>query len=241
MALVQLRSCLEKGAKDCGAADSVPEINRRLLNMYGMSPTEAREHLHTIQRRVGEKYTSLGNRVEKLTKLAYGGVDPEMEGQLAMENFQRAIDDPALRRHLLVVQARTLDQAVMAAEQYELVGRQPSRPPRARDVHRVANVEDNSCMNVVDHQKSSDGKMDEYMKSIVTKLDQQAVLLQQQADRISSLENTPKNSYKPGKLSEVRRCFSCGDPSHFRRDCPKRKTFRGGDQPATKARDQENH
>ena len=37
---MQLRSCLEKGAKDCARADSVLMINRLLLAAYGISSSE---------------------------------------------------------------------------------------------------------------------------------------------------------------------------------------------------------
>ena len=72
VALVQLRSCLEKGAKDCGRADSVPEINRLLLAAYGISSSEARNRLHHLRRGPEENFLSFGARVERLARIGYG-------------------------------------------------------------------------------------------------------------------------------------------------------------------------
>ena len=215
VALVQLRSCLEKGAKDCGWADSAPEINRRLLNKYSLSPAEARHRLHLIQRQSDESYLSLGNRVEKLVKLAYGNMGEEYENQMALEYFDRAIEEPALRRHLLVVKAGSIDQAVAAAEQYDLVDRPLTRPHRARDNHRVAQVDDTNCLQV-----SSEPKVETILQSISRKLDKQEDMMKEQAKRIAVLEKNRSSTRLVNASTEIKRCYKCGDTTHFRRDCP---------------------
>ena len=90
--------------------------------MYRLTPFEAREQLHHLKKDDEESYLCLGNRVERLARLAYGGMAPNMESQMAVEHFDRAISDRELRRYLLVVHPRTLTDAVMAAESYARVG-----------------------------------------------------------------------------------------------------------------------
>ena len=126
LALAQLKSCLDKGAKNCGRADSVEGVQRKLIHMYGLSPTEAREQLHYLQRGPNESFFFLGNRVECLCKLAYGDLGPEAEERMALEHFDRAIADTALKQYLLAVRVKSLEDAVKAAEQYALVS-QPAR------------------------------------------------------------------------------------------------------------------
>ena len=73
----QQRSCLGKGAKDCGYADTLAGVYGQLLAMYSLTP-EAREQPHHLIEDDGESYLRLGNKVERLTGLAYAGMEPHM-------------------------------------------------------------------------------------------------------------------------------------------------------------------
>ena len=220
--VVQLRSCLEKVAKECGAADSVMEINGKLLARFGLSSSEAREMLHRIQRTTGESYLSLGSRVERLTQLAYGGMDKDFLSTTAMEHFSRAIEDPALRQHLLLVRARTLDATVTAAEQYILVGRQAGRLSKHKEYHRVAGVDnsDSEVMTANVELESLDSM--ELLQSISKRMDAQEAILEKQAERISQLESFRRPRFNAKRDDGVKRCYQCGDPSHLRYECPSR-------------------
>jgi hypothetical protein len=142
MALVQLRGCLLKSTEDAGRADTLAGVYGRLIAMYGISSSRAREKLYHLRQNPEETYLTLGNRVEKLARLAYGGLGLELENQMTLEHFDRALNDPALRQHLLVARPRTLGEAVASAESYALVSRQPSGLPGARgQQNMVAAVE----------------------------------------------------------------------------------------------------
>ena len=236
IAIVQLRSCLDRAAKDCGQADSVRGVFSRLLAMYGLSPAQAREMLHSLTREPNESYVVLGNRVDKLAKLAYGGLG-SLETQMALEHFDRALDHPSLRQHMLLVKPRSLDEAVKAAEQFALVSRQPSRPPRSRD--RIAPV-DASCavsppsqMKVVEVQGTSDA-LTKMVQSMQTTLEEQSRLIKEQNRRISAMETRPRFGYSAQSrdLPRSRSCYVCGDPSHFQRHCPKRSGITGPPTPS---------
>lgn len=229
VSVVQLRASLDKGAKDCGCADTLQGIYSQLLTMYGLSPAEARERLHSLKREPGESYLRLGNRVERLARLAYGGLGVEVETVLALEHFDRALDDPALRQHLLAVRASTLDVAVKAAEQYALVSRVPTRPPRNRDCHaRLAAVQE-PCYQSVARNAASDSMVqgpnpDDKM---ARQLERLATLVEQQTARVSALEESQGKNYKPLDCSNKerygRRCYECGALFHIRRNCPQLK------------------
>jgi hypothetical protein len=220
VALAQLRNSLDKGARDCGQGDTLSEVFSQLLAMYGLTPPEARERLHQLRQDPSESYLQLGGRVGKLTRLAYGGLGGGIEVQMALEHFDRAVTDPALRQHLLVVQPQTLKDAVAAAERYALVGSQPVRPSRGRDAARVAPVQGTPGTEGEADQKAGD-EMSELMKFLTVQFEAQAV-------RLSALEKQGKGDGATWKASKVAGrkktndgcCFKCGDSSHFIRDCP---------------------
>jgi hypothetical protein len=240
--LVQLRGFLDKGAKDCGRGDTVQGVYRRLRNMYGLSSSEARERLHSLKRDANESYLSLGNRVERLSRIAYGDLGSEIEAKMSLEHFDRALGDTALRQHLLVVRARSLEEAIKAAEQYALVSRQPPQQPGARGNHAwVGQVESIPAslahVGVAEENSQSHmhgGKVEELLQSMVITLKQQGELIKEQSARIVSLERSKadRSSWdaSSGGRNGDRRCFKCGDPSHFKRDCPQWKNSQASGQ-----------
>ena len=213
-ALVQLRSCLEKGATDCGEPDDVKEVYQQLIAMYGISASEAKEKLHTVRKDNSESYIKFGNRVSKLSKLAYGGLGDEVQNQMALEHFDRALGDVALRQYLLVIRPRTLAEAVSATESFARVGRQPASQFKDAPA-RIAPMEAASGA-------SSPNRTDELLETIKG-------MLAQQSERIAALEkqNTSKNARPSNNGSSVKGCWSCGGP-HLKRNCPKLQEAQSG-------------
>ena len=211
VAVVQLRSCLEKDAKVCGRADTVDNIYQRLLSTYGVSPSQAREKLHALKHESGESYIALGNRVEQLTKQAYGTLGDRVVEEMAIEHFERAVGNTGLRQHLLLAKSRTLDEVVRATEQFFLVSRCSSSGSKPT----VASVEVTTAASSKSEVVSGfDNKLDKMMEVLTSKLDQQASLIEKQAQRITSLE---QNGRKP---PTERKCYECNSTSHLRRNCP---------------------
>ena len=215
--LAQLRSFLDRGAKDCGYADTLAGVYEQLLAMYGLTPSEAREQLHHLRKDDEESYLRLGNRVERLARLAYGGMAPNMESQMAVEHFDRAISDRELRRHLLVVRPRTLTDAVMAAESYALVGRLIVRESKEKGLlPRVSQVD---CE--MENRPVMAAQSVESMFSRITNM------LEEQSSRIAALEQEDQTrkikGYGVPKSNDNQGCWRCGGP-HFRRNCPLTKT-----------------
>ena len=84
--------------------------------MYGLNLSKAREQLHILKKDDNESYLCLGNRVERLVRLAYSGMKPNTERRKAVDHFDRAISNCDSRWHLLVVIPKTLTEAVLAAK-----------------------------------------------------------------------------------------------------------------------------
>ena len=84
--------------------------------MYGLNLSEARKQQHNFRKDNNERYLCQGNRVERLVRLAYGGMKPNTESRKAVDHFDRAISNCESKWHLLVVRPKTLTEAVLAAK-----------------------------------------------------------------------------------------------------------------------------
>lgn len=205
VALVQLRSCLERKARDCARGDSLREVFGRLLAMFGLTPSQAREELHNLVRESNESYRSFGDRVDRLSQLAYGGLGHVLEKTLALEHFDRAVSDPTLRQHLLVVKPERLEDAIRAAEEYARVG---ASPPGKLGRHRIAPI--------VEDQ-------DEIIQRCGRPSGLEEVLgrLSLQVDSISRRLETLETGFATRRQQKTsKNCFHCKEPGHFKRNCP---------------------
>ena len=68
-----------------------------------------------------------------MCKIAYWDLGPSGEARMVLEHFDRALDDTALRQHLLLARAGTLEEAVSAAEKYSLASATFSSYPKPRE------------------------------------------------------------------------------------------------------------
>ena len=210
VAVVQLRSCLDKAAKECGRAETLSGVIDRLLSMYGLSSSEARERLHNLKRDPGESYVSLGNRVERLARLAYGDLGSKTEMQLALKHFDRALTDVSLRQHLLVLRPRNLEEAVRAAQQFTLVDRPRGRDANVRVVQGGSAPAPSPSIGVTEsHSILPGAKVEALLESMTSQL-------QSLSTRLSAVERSSTPAQKVSKQG----CFKCGDLSHFKRNCP---------------------
>ena len=224
MTLVQLRGCLDKNAKDCSRASTVKGVYSKLLHMFGLSSSEARERLHGLRQEPDESYVKLGIRVERLTKLAYGGLGEEVEIQMALEHFDRALSDSTLRQHLLGIRPKNLEAAVRAAEKYALVSRQPYKF-KHKEPYKIAQVNTDVAGSSKVTSQSTNKSVEILLETLTEKLDVQARLIKEQNSRISNLERTQGKSQCSSQSNDAdnkpKVCYYCKDPSHFKRECPK--------------------
>ena len=212
ISLIQLRSCLEGSAKDCGRGSSVNEVFSRLISMFGCSPFQAREQLHSLHYQPTESYTTLSNRVERLVRIAYGDLGEKVVNQMALEHFTRALEDTSLRCHMLAVKPRNLAEATEAAEQFAMAKRSFVKNSKVQRLNKVD----------VTLSKSEYGELKNIIHTLQSTVEDQSRLINDQRRRLDSLERSVRSPLPTPRFTGTvnKTCFECGDPSHLRNRCP---------------------
>ena len=136
-ALLQLRTCLEQSAADCGRAANVDATIASLRARFGITVRQARDRLANLRRESGQSIHALGMKASRLTALAYHQIVPAERMILAVESFKRALDNKQLNRHLLTLELETVNQVARAAEEFFQVG---GSNTNYRQTHSVAAI-----------------------------------------------------------------------------------------------------
>lgn len=222
---LQLRTSLEQSAADCGRGITFGAVLENLRARFGLTVRQARDRLVNIRREANQSVHALGMEVTRLTALAYPQIAAAERVVLAVETFKRALDNRALNRHLLAIQVASVDDVARAAEEFFQVGGFNSAPrPRhhiaAMDLEEPEMVTAVATVNPVLEQLIQAVKQN---TELISKMlaGRQASLVRND-DRRSSNQRYAPSQHQWGRASDQdRACFNCGDPSHFKRNCPK--------------------
>jgi hypothetical protein len=200
--LLHLRETLKEGARDCGRAASIGGIFTALRARYGFSPREARAKLSVLRKDGRETLQEHASEVSRLSRIAYGDLPAQHREELALETFCNTLGNMPLQRHLLAVQARTLEEAVRAGNEFWQI-KVPASSSSA-NIRVLGEDEDvaDDCVTVV--------KTDP-MSAVVKLLEQLSVKL----DRLGS---TKPVASRP--VDTRTGCWGCGQEGHSRRNCP---------------------
>lgn len=127
--LLQLRSVLKGAAYSYGRGADPEAIFEALRTRFGTTAREARRQLSSIRREVGVSLQEHGAEIQRLIGVAYGGMPEEHQLELAMEHFLSSLGHLGLQRHLLAVNAPTLEAAVNSGTEFlQMAPRPISRP-----------------------------------------------------------------------------------------------------------------
>jgi len=130
--LLQLQLSLADKATDCSRGSSVPQVEELLRNRFGLSTRQARNKLRYMKRLPKQSIQEVGVEAERLTRLAYPDLRPQDQEEMMIEAFLEAIDNRAVRRHLLASPAYTLASTIAKTEEYLQIG--DNSPSRVRAV-----------------------------------------------------------------------------------------------------------
>jgi len=123
--LFHLGNSLESAAGqvlwDATACNSAETLIQLLRHRFGnQNQTERfRAELKTRRRRQGETLQQLYQDICRLMSLAYPGQSNELSDCIAKDSFLDALDDPKLRREILIQQPQNLDAALAVASRME--------------------------------------------------------------------------------------------------------------------------
>ena len=116
--LIHLRAALRDAAKDCGQADTLPGVFASLQARFGISTREAKARLVSLKRDSKTTLQAHAAEVERLVNLAYADLPREHQIRMTMDIFHSSINNGYLQRHLLAVNAATLEEAVRAGNEF---------------------------------------------------------------------------------------------------------------------------
>lgn len=219
--ILHLRASLKDSAQECGKGDTIEEIKAALQARFGLSVREARAKLSALKRSYQTTLAEHAAEVEKLVNVAYEDIPVQPRKRLALDAFQNSLGDTYLQRHLLAVNADTLEAAVQAGAEYLLIKNNNGGGAGVRMVE-----EDVQPSNIQATRSSQDPLQ------LVTEA------LQKLSSRLERLEEgqkqitwrPPQNPRPPPAPRSNVQCWNCGQLGHTQRVCSKPRAVQGNDQ-----------
>lgn len=164
-------------------------------------------NLRTRLRRKDETLAELHDWTHQTARLAYPNGDASLRGELATESFVSALGDRDMRLHVMCKNPKSLAEALDLAERYEAA----QRAEEFRDLTRAPR---RSVRAVQAATPDATGPVGSDMRALIAGLRRE----------IDELKRDRQRGFPERQRVHPSRgaCWSCGDVSHFQRDCPRR-------------------
>ena len=197
------------------------ELSKALSERFSPeSQTELyRAQLKEREWKHGENVAEFGQRILRLTTLAYPKADPCLINSLAMGFFVDAISDSEMRLKIKQTRPKDLNEAVKVAVELEAFDRaerqrRGQKYIRQTHVHMEENAELNQIVQLLEKEKKDQALIIELINLI--KHDQK----KESYKRVNSVL---KNNHELNtKSKHKKKCFNCGDDRHLANTCPKK-------------------
>ena len=191
------------GDLDRNARKDYAELTKALAARFGTENQQEvfRTALKSRSRKKDETLPELAQAVRRLTRQAYPEAPQRLRETLARDYFVDTLDDMDMRWRIHQSRPQTLNEALTIAVELEAflyANRQTNRQARA------ILTRDNDA-NIGEEQRGTAGA------SGTSELKEIKVMLQKILDD------------KPRPFGRYTGCHTCGDKSHFQRDCPQGK------------------
>lgn len=206
---LQLAMCLTDDALKCLLLLSTEDRHNydalvgALKRRFGqcVQPGLLKNELSSRYRLPGEPLRVLANDIESLTRRAYAHMPPDVQSELARDQFIRALSPTDLRVHVQLEHPRSLQSALELAVEREIVWGVPGEGRRCEGAPAVRAV---SATDVEQEKPAWVAEVTELIRAV-------------------SLQAT-RNA-----RTGLRVCWGCGQAGHLLRQCPKSPKTSGND------------
>jgi hypothetical protein len=221
--LLHIREALKGTAQACGNAETLEGVYNALRARFGLSVREARSKLSTLKREPRTTLQEHATEVTRLMNVAYAELPLEHRQRMTLDMFQGTLGNAYLQRHLLAVDARTLEDTVRAGSEFLQI--KPTSFPNSQ-VHIVEEDVQEPDVQVV--QANPLDTLMKMMQSLTTEVSALKKAQNQQSIPIPEVirkpdrarRNPPGISNVPYTTTSPTVCWGCRQPGHARKACP---------------------
>ncbi len=201
-ARIHLRAALKDSATACGKAETVEGIMAALQARFGMTSREAKAKLAMLRRDSRTSLQEHAETVEKLVGIAYAEFPQQHVEDMKLDLFHTTLGHPYLQRHLLAVQAPTLEAAIVAGNEFLQIKTHADGGASIRQVEEPVRDTPDST------------------RAVTTPLDTLLLAVSELTKEVKALKLTKQTGPTERR---VLKCFGCHRDGHMRRDCPNNK------------------
>ena len=197
------------------------ELSKALSERFSPeSQTELyRAQLKEREWKHGENVAEFGQRILRLTTLAYPKADPCLINSLAMGFFVDAIPDSEMRLKVQQTRPKDLNEAVKVAVELEAFDR-AERKRRGQKYVRQTHVpmEEYDDMNQIVQLLEKEKKDQALIIELIN-----LIMHDQKKESYKRVNSVLKNNHELNTKGKYKKkCFNCGDDRHLANTCPKK-------------------
>ena len=223
-ALLQLRSCLKGSACDAARGTDLMSALTSLRSRFTVTSSQAHDRLQTLRYDGRQNLHEFAAEIERLTRFAFYMVPPEYQGEMIIDNFRNSLNNCRLQQHLLTVPAKTVQDLVVAAQKYLLVGETASRSaqysrPRVANLDEFAPVQEPSPASDVSSMLGQLMQMVQANSQAISHLSQAQASSAAQAGQATRAAPAGGSATGGARTGPPGPCFRCKGP-HLKRNCP---------------------
>jgi hypothetical protein len=228
-ALLHLREALKGKAQDCGNADTTEGVFQALQARFGMSIREARNKLTLLKKENRTTLQEHAAEVSRLMNTAYQDLPPDHRHRLILDTFQSTLGNAYLQRHLLAVNAPTLEDCIRAGNEFLQIKTTNFPGPQVRIIEE-GDEQTPMIQAVQNNPMEAMMKLLQQLTSEVSELKANQKVLPPRLEVNKSMDDIARNGMRnPGQIGQNNFnnkpdvCWNCGLSGHTKRFCRSRQ------------------